>query len=184
MRKTRLGHVRIRTDELAPYGDATECKSCDPLIPRRAIRVCVTRPQHPGKQLRTAEDVCEVLKNAKHADRESLYVLHLDVKNRIIGVEEAGRGGLSSVEIHPRDIFKAALLTNAASIILAHNHPSGEIDFSEADLSLSRRLKAAGDLIGVPLRDHVIVAINGCGALSKRWPNMLTGAHLRRRRSR
>ncbi|MEO6919004.1 MAG: DNA repair protein RadC [Collimonas sp.] len=89
---------------------------------------------------------------------ESFLVLFLDVKNRLICAEELFRGTLTHASVYPREVVKAALTHNAASIMLAHNHPSGTLEPSAADHKLTQTLKQAMDLIGVRVLDHFIVA--------------------------
>lgn len=89
---------------------------------------------------------------------ESFAVLFLDVKNRLITCEELFRGTLSSASVYPREVVKAALAHNAASVILAHNHPSGTPEPSPADHSLTQALKQALELVDVRVLDHFIVA--------------------------
>jgi len=75
----------------------------------------------------------------------------------VIAVHELGRGTLDSCTVHPRDVFKAALLANAAGVIVAHNHPSGDPTPSPADIALCSRLRAAGTVVGIELLDFVIL---------------------------
>lgn len=89
---------------------------------------------------------------------ESFTVLFLDVKNRLIVCEELFRGTLTHASVYPREVVKAALNINAASIILAHNHPSGTAEPSPADQTLTQALKQALSLIDVRILDHFIVA--------------------------
>lgn len=89
---------------------------------------------------------------------ESFAVLFLDVKNRLISSEELFRGTLTHTSVYPREVVKAALSHNAASIILAHNHPSGSVDPSAADQTLTSALKQALALVDVRVLDHFIVA--------------------------
>lgn len=89
---------------------------------------------------------------------ESFAVLFLDVKNRLIACEELFRGTLTSASVYPREVVKAALTRNAASVILAHNHPSGTPDPSAADHALTQALKQALGLIDVRVLDHFVVA--------------------------
>lgn len=93
---------------------------------------------------------------------EVLALLCLDTKNRIIGAFEVSRGTLNSSTAHPREILKRALLMNSARIMLGHNHPSGILTPSDADNAFTERMKEAGELVGIELLDHVIVA-NGNG---------------------
>jgi DNA repair protein RadC len=89
---------------------------------------------------------------------ESFAVLFMDVKNRLIVAEELFRGTLTHTSVYPREVVKAALGHNAASIIIAHNHPSGAPEPSAADLALTQALKQALTLVDVRLLDHFVVA--------------------------
>jgi len=89
---------------------------------------------------------------------ESFAVLFLDVKNRLIDSTELFRGTLTQTSVYPREVVKAALSRNAASVILSHNHPSGSAEPSAADRSLTQALKYALALVDVRVLDHVIVA--------------------------
>jgi len=89
---------------------------------------------------------------------EVFAILCLSTKHRVIAYHEVSRGTLDATLVHPREVFKAALLSNAASIILTHNHPSGDPTPSPDDHQLTRRLVDAGRLIGVEVLDHIIVA--------------------------
>ncbi len=88
---------------------------------------------------------------------EVFAILCLSTKHRVIGYHEVSRGTLDATLVHPREVFKAALLANAAAIILTHNHPSGDPTPSPDDYQLTRRLVDAGKLIGVEVLDHIIV---------------------------
>jgi len=92
---------------------------------------------------------------------EVFAILCLSTKHRVIAYHEVSRGTLGATLVHPREVFKAALLSNAASIILTHNHPSGDSTPSPDDHQLTRRLVDAGRLIGVEVLDHIIVG-DGC----------------------
>lgn len=89
---------------------------------------------------------------------ESFVVLFLDVKNKLIECNEMFRGTLSHTSVYPREVVKAALENNAASVILAHNHPSGTVEPSNADKTLTRSLKQALGLVDIRVLDHIIVA--------------------------
>ena len=88
---------------------------------------------------------------------EVFAILCLTTKHRVIAYHEVSRGTLDSTLAHPREVFKAALLANAAAIVAGHNHPSGDPTPSRDDLDLTRRLAAAGDVLGVPMLDHIII---------------------------
>ncbi len=89
---------------------------------------------------------------------ESFVVMFLDVKNRLIASEEMSRGTLTHTSVYPREIVKAALRHNAASVILAHNHPSGVAEPSSADMQLTRALMQALALVDVRVIDHFVIA--------------------------
>ena len=83
--------------------------------------------------------------------------LHLDGKNRIICMDLVSIGSLNQSIVHPREVFKTALLSNAAAIILVHQHPTGDPGPSSEDLAITRRLKEAGEIMGIKVLDHIIV---------------------------
>jgi DNA repair protein RadC len=92
-----------------------------------------------------------------HESREIFMVLFLDNQHRLISAERMFMGSLTSVEVHPREIVKEVLKLNAAAIIMAHNHPSGCAEPSQADKQITRRIQAACDLFNVRLLDHVVI---------------------------
>ena len=102
-----------------------------------------------------ANAFCEIIGDP---DREFFATLMLDGKNRITGLHVVSEGSLNQSIVHPRETFKAAILANAAAVILAHNHPSGDTAPSREDRDITRRLQEAGELLGIKVLDHVIVA--------------------------
>ena len=109
-------------------------------------------------QMRNASDFYAVLKDwFLDRDRESFVVVMLNAKNKIIGINEVSTGSLSSSIVHPREVFKPLILHNAAAVVLAHNHPSGDPKPSQEDIFITRRLRDAGDLLGIKVLDHIIV---------------------------
>ena len=88
---------------------------------------------------------------------EYFYVLCVNTQNHIVGIHEISHGTLDASMVHPREVFKRALLNNAYGIICVHNHPSGNPAPSEADEITTKRLRDAGEMLGVPVLDHVIV---------------------------
>jgi DNA repair protein RadC len=94
---------------------------------------------------------------ATHPTQESFWVILLDRKNRAIGRVLISLGTLTSCLVHPREVFKPAILASASAIIVAHNHPSGDPAPSQADLQVTRQLKAAAVTLDIDLLDHVIV---------------------------
>ena len=88
---------------------------------------------------------------------EVFAILCLSTKHRVIGYHEVSRGTLDTALVHPREVFKAAILANAAAIILTHNHPSGDPTPSADDLTLTQRLVEAGRLLGIDVLDHIVI---------------------------
>jgi DNA repair protein RadC len=91
-------------------------------------------------------------------DREHFVVLHLDSAHQPLSVEVVSVGTLNSSPVHPREVFKGAILANAQGIIAAHNHPSGNLDPSEEDRRVFKKLKDAGDILGIKLLDFLVVS--------------------------
>ncbi len=120
------------------------------------------RPYQRGDSIGGAADVhARVGARLRALEREVFVVLALDVKNRVLTERRVAEGGACSVQLLPRDLFAQVVREAAAAMICVHNHPSGDPRPSEADETMTRRLVAAGELLGVPVLDHVIVAQNG-----------------------
>ncbi len=107
----------------------------------------INRPQNLYALLRELFSGC---------DREEFYVVMLDIKRKVIGVNRVSVGELSSTLVHPRETFKAAIIANASSIIVAHNHPSADSTPSMEDIQISKRLRDAGEILGIDVVDHLI----------------------------
>jgi len=118
-----------------------------------------TRPPTP---LHTPADAADEFR--RHLEDEPIEVfavLCLTTKNEVAGYHEVGRGSLNACIVHPREVFKAAVLRNAASVLIAHNHPSGDPTPSPEDAALTDRLRDAGHLLGIDLLDHIVIGTNG-----------------------
>jgi DNA repair protein RadC len=116
--------------------------------------------------LNNSDDVYKLVKDdLSHSDREKLLSILLTAKNTLIGVETIGIGTLSSTVTTPREVFKSAILANADSIILCHNHPSGCLDPSGEDKRLTEALSKAGEVVGITVKDHLIVTSEGYRSL-------------------
>lgn len=135
----------------AMYGDE------DALI-NDAIRILSRRLRSTGQVLNSPATVRNLLfLQLAGQEREHFHVLFLDVKNRLIANERMFTGTLTHTSVYPREVVKRALDLNSASVMLAHNHPSGKPEPSEADLLLTRALQQALALVDVRLLDHFIV---------------------------
>lgn len=108
--------------------------------------------------IRSARDAAKLLSPLTYACEEHFVSLHLNAKHEVIGVHEVSHGTLSSSLVHPREVFKAALVANSYAIIVCHNHPSGaRISASKEDLATTSTLIKAGKLLGVAVLDHIIL---------------------------
>ena len=100
--------------------------------------------------------------------QEVFGILILNTKNKIVAVHEVSRGTLNSSMVHPREVFKPAVLHNAAAIICFHNHPSGDPEPSRDDIAITKRLVEAGKIMGIEILDHIIVTDDGYVSLKER----------------
>ena len=107
-----------------------------------------------------SHDVARLCADMLRLDREEFRVLLLNAKHRVMGVHTVSVGSLTVSIVHPREVYKAAILANAAAIIGIHNHPSGNPDPSPEDHALTKRLSEAGKILGITLLDHVIIGQN------------------------
>ena len=97
----------------------------------------------------------------RDVNQEVFYCIALNTKNHIIQVFEVSSGSLNASIVHPRDLFRRAIACSAASVVVVHNHPSGDPTPSGADIQLTRRLMKAGDVIGIEVLDHVVIGGGG-----------------------
>ena len=110
------------------------------------------------KAIKSPKDAEDLLRNfIEDTDREHFVEICLNTKNEPIMIHTVSIGTLNSTSVHPREVFKIAILSNAASIILGHNHPSGNPDPSEDDINVTRRLLSAGEILGITILDHIII---------------------------
>ncbi len=116
--------------------------------------------QDSGKRetVKTPEDVVALVRSRlKSKKKEYFLALLLDTRNQLIRVAEISVGSLDSSIVHPREVFKEAVSASAASVLFAHNHPSGDPEASEDDINLTKRLAEAGEIMGIDVLDHVII---------------------------
>ena len=113
-------------------------------------------------QIRSGADAAALFRQyLADVDREHFVVALLDQKNKVIGIHTVSVGSLTASVVHPRETFKAAILANAAALVLGHNHPSGVPEPSREDRELTSRLVEGGTLLGLKVLDHVIVGDGG-----------------------
>lgn len=115
----------------------------------------------PKKKITSPQDFFELFNPLMIEQPCEIFVLAwLSSFNRVIGFDIISSGNLNSSIVHPREVFRRAVVTNCASIILAHNHPSGNTDPSNEDISITKKLIEVGKIIDIPIFDHIIFAEN------------------------
>ena len=115
------------------------------------------------QEIKRPEDAVRILRRRfKHGEgRELFVILLLTTRNTVLGIETISIGSLNASIVHPREVFRPAITQGAASIIVAHNHPSGNPDPSDDDLAITKRLVETGELVGIPVLDHLILGQRG-----------------------
>ena len=145
-------------DGLKILGNLTKTDACKVLaaleLGRRVISASATDREHITSPVVAAQYLMGRMRNLTH---EYFVVLLLNTKNRIIRVKQIAEGSLTSAVVHPREVFAPAVMAHAACILVAHNHPSGDPYPSTEDRSLTKALEEAGNVMGIPLLDHVVV---------------------------
>jgi DNA repair protein RadC len=111
----------------------------------------------PTSRFTTPRQVFEMFHDLRLEAKENFLTLHLDGKNRIIAIDKVAIGSLNQAVVHPREVFKSAVLSSAAAVLLIHNHPSGDPQPSAEDIRITRRLKECGDLLGINVLDHIVI---------------------------
>lgn len=156
-------------DSLEGLADASveELQTIQGVGEAKAARVCaafeigrrLVQRQHPQRNtVQCAADVADMFQNSmRDLDREEFHAVLLDTKHRVIGVHLISVGHLNGTLVHPREVFKKAIRRSSESIIVVHNHPSGDPTPSNEDIAVTRRLRSAGTLLGIELLDHIIV---------------------------
>ena len=157
-RGTGVQHDKAVASRDRPKSEPGRQKGDDEII-AMALRIIETRMRVPGVKLTSPDLVKEYVSlRIGVQEYESFVVLFLDLRNCLIAGDAMFRGTLTQTSVYPREIVKAALAHNAASVILAHNHPSGSIEPSMTDKVLTNGLKEALALVDVKVLDHIIVS--------------------------
>ena len=150
------GEDLLRLPGVGPAG-AARLLGCMEMSRRAAAWPAATKPV-----VSTASDVVSICgPQMRGLDREHFWALALNTKNHLLRMVEVSIGSLNASIVHPRELYKEAVRLSAASIIVVHNHPSGDATPSGADLQLTRRLARAGEVLGIELLDHVVIGDGG-----------------------
>jgi DNA repair protein RadC len=121
------------------------------------VKEGITNYLRSGTRFTAPAQVFETFSFLMRETKEMFLTLHLDGKNRIVCLDLVSIGSLNQSIVHPREVFKTACLSNAAAVLLIHQHPTGDPSPSQEDISITRRLKEAGEIMGIKVLDHIIV---------------------------
>jgi DNA repair protein RadC len=132
----------------------------------------LTRRRYRGKvpqPVRGPDDAVAIVgKRLQNEPREHFLVLLLNARHECLAVETVSIGSLNASIVHPREVFRPAILASAASIIAVHNHPSGDPEPSQEDVGITRRLAQVGEILGIALVDHLVIGSRGAVSLRER----------------
>lgn len=124
---------------------------------------------HRGPPVQSPEEAfTSMQEKLKGKKKEHFYILCLDTRNRVSSKKQVSQGNLDSSIVHPREVFKDAISSLASSVIFIHNHPSGDLEPSSEDVQLTKRLVEAGELLGIPVLDHIIISDKGYTSMKSR----------------
>jgi DNA repair protein RadC len=155
---------RIAADLDIPISKAMQIVACAELG-RRFFDKHASGPQI----IRTAEDVFNYLSDMRKLPKEHLRGIYLNTHHRVIHDEVISIGTIDANLVHPREVFKPAIEYGAAAVILAHNHPSGVVSPSAADIEITRHIISVGKVIGIPLVDHVIIGTDTFASIAAEY---------------
>lgn len=141
-------------------------------IPQIRLAILREPSQEPLPAIHTPEDLGQYLEPMRYLSEENFVALHLNARNQVTGYQVVSHGTLSASLVHPREVFKAALLSNAHCIVVAHNHPAGSPDPSPEDLQTTKQLVAAGKVLGVEILDHLIVSYSQVSSIRESYPDL------------
>lgn len=140
----------------------------DPTRPYAIPGFRISLVREPGVRLaerpqaHTPAETARILRDyIGESDREQFVIAFLTIRNRLIGVHTVSVGCLTTALVHPRELFKAAILSGCAGLVMSHNHPSGDPEPSAEDIALTRRIASAGALLGISVLDHLILGEDG-----------------------
>lgn len=136
---------------------AAQIKACFELGKRQDLE-----PELKDFDIKDPQSIVKAIRaGIKDKAKEHFKLILLNTRNKIIGISTVSVGSLNASIVHPREVFKDAIIHNAYSVILVHNHPSGDPEPSEDDLTITKRLTEAGKILGIEVIDHIIIAKNG-----------------------
>ena len=150
--------LQLKYDDLVKIKGINSAKACTILASQELVKRALDKRDESLPKISSVEDILAQVVYMRDKTREHLMALFLNARNELLHKKPMFIGTLNANLVHPREIFQEALKQNACSVILAHNHPSGDNEPSEDDLEITKRIKEAGKLMGIDVLDHVIIA--------------------------
>jgi DNA repair protein RadC len=141
----------------APKPKTIKFKTIKAVYQTMTVNEAITDYLKPHTRYTSASEVFSTFAFLQQETKEYFMALHLDGKNRVVCIDMVSTGSLNQSIVHPRELFKTALLSSAAAVILLHNHPTGDPSPSAEDLAITRKLREAGDMLGIKVLDHIII---------------------------
>lgn len=159
LEKSGISHLAdCLPEELSCIPGIGSAKSCQIVAAIELGKRISTRPKEGKLNIKSPNDVASLfLEEMRYLKKEFFRVLLLNTKNEIIMIENVSIGDLNSSLVHPREVFRTAVKKSACSMIVVHNHPSGNPEPSAADIDVTKRLVEVGELLGINVLDHIIV---------------------------
>jgi len=152
--------LQLKYEDLIKIKGINSAKACVILASQELVKRALGVRDESLPKIDSVEDVLAQVVYMRDKSREHLMALYLNARNELLCKKPLFVGTLNASLVHPREIFKEALEQNACSVILAHNHPSGDNEPSEDDMIITKRIIEAGKLMGIDILDHVIIAKN------------------------
>ena len=156
----RKDFVNAKFEDFHKIEGIDSSKACTLLAAIEFVKRATNNIQTILPTITETRDVVNLLSEMRHHKKEHFIVLYLNARNEVIHKETVFIGTVNSSMVHPREVFEPAIRVLAVQIILAHNHPSGDISPSEADIETTDRMINAGELLGISILDHVIIGQN------------------------
>ena len=152
--------ISLNYKELSEIKGIGPGKACSLLAAMELTKRALDVEDNNLPAINNAKDAMAQLQELRTAKKEHFVVLYLNARNQLVHKETISIGTLNASLVHPREVFKPAIDCLASNIILAHNHPSGDVEASEEDIELTRRIKRAGDIIGIEVIQHIVISNN------------------------
>ncbi|MBS1267133.1 MAG: hypothetical protein MAG795_01105 [Candidatus Woesearchaeota archaeon] len=159
LKKYNLRELSLATyEEMNQFKGVSKAKACQLLACFEISKRLSVQSAAKKKFIESSEDVASIVfPKLRFIKKEKFMGIYLDSRNSVIKIETISVGNLNSSVIHPRELFKAAIQSSANSVIIAHNHPSGNPSPSKEDIYITKKIVSAGKVVGIPVLDHIII---------------------------